>query len=136
MAGINWNRDRINHQMRGPTTSIKSNTPIPLKHQAIKVGKGLSDRVNKLLGKQQLTGWEREFLSSILDYEHISQKQADTISRIDSRINPNYSPEEQEQRKQLKEQISAALKRKAEEKNQPDLSDIPFDPPYIIRKRR
>ena len=53
------------------------------------------------------------------------------------------TPEEWEYQKKLREQISAALKRKALEKEQQkaqppeiDLSDIPFDPPYIIRKRR
>jgi len=78
------------------------------------------DMITKLVDKQhhRLSNWEKGFLLSLLDYTDISQKQLNSLYSIVWRIEgkqPTFP---------------------VPEPSQPDLSDVPFDPPYIIRKRR
>jgi len=81
------------------------------------------DMITKLVDKQhhRLSNWEKGFLLSLLDYTEISQKQLNSLYGIVWRLEGK--------------QPTFPVPSQASEMPA-DLSDIPFDPPYIIRKRR
>lgn len=97
------------------------------------------DMINNALdlNRLQLSGWEKGFLLSLLDYEAISQKQLNSLYtivwRLDRFEREKITTDGLARDKAMREEISAALRRKAAEKRQPPEPRRPAQP--LVRTR-